>query len=49
MQRLNHTSVSYVRILERLWAYRNMLKETLTLPVHSLLGKQNNIWFFNGV
>lgn len=37
---MNHISVSYVRVLESLWEYRNKLKETLTLPyIHYLENK----------
>lgn len=48
MQCMNHTSVmlSYIRILDRSWEYRNKSKGTLTLPIHLLTGKQNNNCFF---
>lgn len=48
MQCMNHTSVmlSYIRILDRSWEYRNKLKGTLTLPIHLLTGRQNNNCFF---
>lgn len=34
-----------LEVLKSSWEYRNELKETLTLPVPLLVGRQNNIWF----
>lgn len=47
MQHLSHTPVMFndVRILESSWNYRVKLKETVTLAVHSLIGKKIYLFF----